>query len=44
MSLIRPLATPAAPVPSPQPDMLTDAPAGWLTRLVGLFTTLIRRA
>lgn len=39
LDLIRPLATPATPGPSPQPD----APAGWLARLAVLFTTLIRR-
>ena len=37
------LRLPSAPQPSvPQPE--PDAPAGWLARLVGLFTTLIRRA
>ena len=40
MSLLRSLATAVTPPPSLQPDM----PHGWLARLVGLFTTLIRRA
>ena len=44
LDLIRSLATPVTPAPSLQPDMPHDAPAGWLARLVGLFTTLIRRA
>jgi lysozyme len=40
LDLIRSLATPATPDPSLQPDM----PHGWLARLFGTFTTLIRRA
>ncbi|WP_028031193.1 lysozyme [Gemmobacter nectariphilus] len=43
MSLIRPLAAPAPPAPSPQADMPPDPPSGWLARLANLFTTLIRR-
>ncbi len=32
-------------VPQPTvPELAPDAPSGWLARLVGLFTTLIRRA
>ena len=39
LALIRPVATPATPAPSLQPD----APDGWLARLADLFTSLIRR-
>jgi len=39
MALLRP--SPVLPLPVPQPS--PDAPAGWLARLLGVFTTLIRR-
>ena len=44
LALIRSLDTPATPAPSLQPDVPPDATSGLLPRLVGLFTTLIRRA
>ncbi|MFN4125773.1 lysozyme [Pannonibacter indicus] len=40
LGLLRPSLVPQPTVPEPAPE----APSGWLARLVGLFTTLIRRA